>query len=209
MNYLELINVSKKLKGKCVLDGVNMKLYSGNIYGLVGANGSGKTMIIRTIAGLMKPDDGEVKFDDKILYKDIDFIPKSGLIIENISLYPEFNAVKNLELLAAVNNYITKSEILKAIERVGLDPDDNRPIKKYSLGMKQKLTLAQAIMEQPQLMLLDEPSNALDENSVSMFHDICKEESSKGAIILIATHNASDIDQLCSQTFRIENGKII
>ena len=159
-------NVNKKIKGKVILSNINMELQSGKIYGFVGENGSGKTMLFRAISGLMKPSSGEIIADGKRLHKDMKVLPALGLMLENAGLYPELTGFDNLRLLAKLNGKIGKIEIEEAIKRVGLNPEDKRTFQKYSLGMKQRIVLAQAIMEKPDIILLDEPTNALDENGV-------------------------------------------
>ncbi len=201
-------NVSKKIKNKMILTNVNMHLYSGKIYGFVGENGSGKTMLFRNISGLMKPSSGEIIVDGKILHKDIDVMPSLGLMIENAGLYSELTGFDNLKLLAKLNGKIGKNEIEEAIKRVGLDPNDKRTFQKYSLGMKQRIVLAQAVMEKPNLLLLDEPTNALDENGVRDIRKIILEEKERGALVCIASHNKEDINILADKVFIIKQGSV-
>ncbi len=208
MNRLCVKNLTKKLNGSTVLKSVSLEMQSQEIYGLVGKNGSGKTMLIRSIAGLMKPTEGAVTWNDSELYRDIDFIPKLGVVIENINLYPEFTGFQNLMFLAKINRICGKEDVRKAIARVGLDPDDKRIIRKYSLGMRQKIALAQAIMEKPDVLLLDEPTNALDEASTALIRGIIKEEAERGAIVLIASHNQEDIQQLCHTIYHMQDGEL-
>lgn len=208
MNTLVLDQVTKTLQGHTVLDHVSLSLESGKIYGLVGRNGSGKTMLIRSISGMVRPTSGAIRWNGKQLYREIDYIPRLGLLIENIGLYPEFTGFQNLKLLAGIQKRITDADIREAIVRVGLDPDDNRPIRKYSLGMKQKITLAQAFMEKPELLMLDEPTNALDEASVARIRDDIKAAAAQGAIVLLASHNKEDISCLCDVVYFMEEGKL-
>ncbi|MGN0648759.1 MAG: ABC transporter ATP-binding protein [Oscillospiraceae bacterium] len=208
MNTLVLDQVTKTLQGHTVLDHVSLSLESGKIYGLVGRNGSGKTMLIRSISGMVRPTSGTIRWNGKQLYREIDYIPRLGLLIENIGLYPEFTGFQNLKLLAGIQKRITDADIREAIVRVGLDPDDNRPIRKYSLGMKQKITLAQAFMEKPELLMLDEPTNALDEASVARIRDDIKAAAAQGAIVLLASHNKEDISCLCDVVYFMEEGKL-
>ena len=208
MNTLVLDQVTKTLQGHTVLDHVSLSLESGKIYGLVGRNGSGKTMLIRSISGMVRPTSGAIRWNGKQLYREIDFIPRLGLLIENIGLYPEFTGFQNLKLLAGIQKRITDADIREAIVRVGLDPDDNTPIRKYSLGMKQKITLAQAFMEKPELLMLDEPTNALDEASVARIRDDIKAAAAQGAIVLLASHNKEDISCLCDVVYFMEEGKL-
>ena len=208
---MELIvtNISKKIKRNVILSNISLHLKSGNIYGFVGPNGSGKTMLFRALSGLMKVDSGEVRLDKKVLKKDIDILPNLGIILENAGLYPEFTGMENLEMLAKVNKKVQREEIENTIRRVGLNPADKRLYRKYSLGMKQRIVIAQAIMEQPDILMLDEPTNALDENGIDKIRHIILEEKERGALILIASHNKEDITLLADQVFYINNGSLI
>ena len=208
---MELIakNVSKTLKRNVILSNVNLKLQSGNIYGFVGRNGSGKTMLFRALSGLMKIDSGEVCLDGKVLHRDMDILPNLGIVLENAGLYPEFTGFDNLKMFADIKKKIGKAEIEDAIRRVGLDPFDKRSYRKYSLGMKQRIVLAQAIMEQPDIIMLDEPTNALDEYGVEDIRKVILEEKERGALILVASHNKDDIRILADQVFFIEQGRLI
>jgi ABC-2 type transport system ATP-binding protein len=206
---LVLENISKKIKNKVILDNISIEFENSKIYGFVGRNGSGKTMLFRAICGLMKLDSGRILLDDKVLYKDMDILPNTGIIIENAGLYSEYTGLKNLQLLANINKKIGEDEVREALTRVGLDPDDKRTVRKYSLGMKQRLIIAQAIMEKPDIILLDEPTNALDENGVEEIRNIIQDERKRGAIILIASHNKEDIKLLSDKVFYMENGCIV
>lgn len=205
---LNVSNVTKKIKGKTILDDVNLEMENGKIYGFVGENGSGKTMLFRAISGLMRLTLGEIKVDDKVIHKDISVLPGLGIIIENAGLYPELTGFDNLKQLAKINKKISDEQIREAIVRVGLDPDDKRTFRKYSLGMKQRIIIAQAIMEQPDILMLDEPTNALDEKAVNMVRDIIIEERRRGALILIASHNKEDIKVLCDEIYKVKNGRV-
>jgi len=207
-NNITINNLTKKIKGRTVLENISVSFDGGKIYGLVGKNGSGKTMLIRAISGMMRPTEGEILYNGKKLYKQIDFIPNIGVVIENVGLYPEFTGFKNLKLLANIRKRATDEDIKSAISAVGLDPEDKRTVKKYSLGMKQKIVLAQAFMEKPDVLLLDEPTNALDEESVANIRSIIKQEAERGAIVLIASHNKEDIELLCDEVFFISDGKM-
>lgn len=198
----------KSIKGKMILQNINLTLESGRVYGFVGRNGSGKTMLFRAISGLMSLDQGMVLLDEKVLHKDMDVLPNMGIVLENAGLYPEFTGYKNLEYLARINGKIGADEIRESIERVGLLPDDKRIYKKYSLGMKQRIVIAQAIMEKPDIILLDEPTNGLDADGVELIRTLICEEKERGAIVLLASHNRDDIHLLSDQVFYISNGKI-
>lgn len=208
MAFIEITNLEKKIKDNVVLNNINLELEKGNIYGFLGRNGSGKTMLFRAICGLIRPTSGQVKIDEKLLGKDIGFPQSCGVIIESCSLWSEYTGYENLKKLASIKNIIKDEDIKDILIRLGLDPEDKRPFRKYSLGMKQKLAIAQAIMEKPEIIILDEPTNALDEEAVEIFRDIILKEKERGALILIASHNKEDINQLADFKFKMDMGKI-
>lgn len=207
---MELVvnNINKKIRKNVILSDVSLRLKSGNIYGFVGRNGSGKTMLFRALSGLMKIDSGSIDWDGKILHKDLSVLPNLGLVIENAGLYPNLTGMQNLAYLAGLNKKIGKDEMIQAISRVGLDPQDKRVYGKYSLGMKQRLAIAQAIMEKPDIIMLDEPTNALDEAGVEEIRKVILEEKERGALILVASHNKEDIRVLVDELYRIESGQV-
>lgn len=205
---VELINVTKRIKGTAVLTNINLRLKAGRIYGMLGRNGSGKTMLIRMIAGLIRPTQGEVRVFGRQLGKELDFPESLGLIIENVGFWPSYTGLECLRVLAGVKKKIGEAEMRKALERVGLDPSDKRKYYQYSLGMKQKLAIAQAVMEQPDLILLDEPTNSLDEESVEAVREILLQERARGALILVASHNKEDIARLADETLTIAGGEL-
>jgi len=202
-------NIVKTIKKKIILNNISLQLESGNIYGFVGRNGCGKTMLFRAISGLMHIDSGKIKVDEKILHKDMPIIQNMGIIIENAGLYDEFTGYKNLQMLSKINNKISNEDIKKSLSDVGLNPDDKRTVKKYSLGMKQRLIIAQAIMEKPDILMLDEPTNALDEKGVDIVREIILREKKRGALILLASHNKEDISILTDRVYILENGRIV
>lgn len=206
--YIELKNVSKKIKGIDILDDVSLRMESGKIYGFRGKNGSGKTMLMRAIAGLIKVT-GTVDIDGKILGKDEMFPPSIGILIENPSFVAEYTGLKNLEMLACIKNKIEIEDIRHAMEQVGLDPDDKRTYKKYSLGMKQKLGIAAAFMEKPDIIILDEPINALDEVGAKQVHKILEEQKKRGALIIIACHDKEELEMLSDEIIEIYEGRIV
>ena len=172
MSELILNHVTKTLKKKKVLNDITAKFESGKIYGFYGRNGSGKTMLLRAIAGLIYPEDGEIRINGQTLQDDIDFPPDMGVIIEHTSLLPQYSAYMNLKMLSEIRKVATDEDIRDALRKVNLDPDDKRKVKVYSLGMKQRLAIAQAIFEHPKLLLLDEPTNALDEESIKEIREL-------------------------------------
>ena len=202
---VEISHISKTLRGAKVLDDVSLTLEGGNIYGLVGENGSGKTMLMRTVCGLVRPDRGSVTFDgqDRKTAK-----PVLGVMIENTALYPDLTGIENLGLFASILRIADKNAQAEAMERVGLDPKDRRTYRKYSLGMKQRLLLAQAIMEKPQVLLLDEPTNAIDAEGVALTHEIMRQEADRGAVVLLASHISADIHDLCCKVYRMDRGRL-
>lgn len=202
---VEISHISKTLRGAKVLDDVSLTLEGGNIYGLMGENGSGKTMLMRTVCDLVRPDRGTVTFDgqDRKTAK-----PVLGVMIENTALYPDLTGMENLGLFASILRIADKNAQAEAMERVGLDPKDRRTYRKYSLGMKQRLLLAQAIMEKPQVLLLDEPTNAIDAEGVALTHEIMRQEADRGAVVLLASHISADIHDLCCKVYRMDRGRL-
>lgn len=206
MSKIKIINYTKVLKNKEVLKDINYTFEEGTIYGLYGRNGSGKTMLLRAIAGLIYATQGEIHINDQILHKDIDFPMDTGIIIETISLLPQHDAFTNLKILSKIRNVASDEDIRNAILQVGLNPDDKKKVKAYSLGMKQKLAIAQAIFEKPKILLLDEPTNALDEESMKRVRSLLLQLKKQGCLIVIASHNKEDISYLCDQVLVIDNG---
>ena len=207
---MELIveNINKTIDKKIILNDVSLKLRSGMIYGFVGRNGSGKTMLFRALSGLMSIDSGTVSLDGKVLHKDFDVLPDLGIMIENAGLYPQLSGFDNLKRLSSIRKKVNDNTIREYISTVGLDPDDKKPFRKYSLGMKQRLVFAQAIFEDQKILMLDEPTNAMDDSGVQMVRDILLERK-KDSIILIASHNHEDIDLLADEKYRVSNGQFI
>lgn len=201
--------LSKKLKGRMVLDGISLEMNSGKVYGFRGTNGSGKTMLMRAIAGLIIPTSGRVIIDDKIICKDIDFAQNMGLMIENPAFVNNYTGYENLKLIADIKKLVGDAEIRNCLERVGLDPDDKRTFKKYSLGMKQKLGIACAILENPKLLILDEPFNALDEAGCQVVRDIITDYKKKGGLVIVSCHDRAQLDNLADVIFELYEGKLI
>ncbi len=197
-------HLSKKIKKVVLLDDINLSLQNGKIYGIIGENGSGKTMLFRVLAGLVRPTEGEVIWGSR--EKHIE--PSIGVVIEHASLYPDFTGLQNLRYLSQIKKIASEKDIRRAIERVGLNPDDKRNFRKYSLGMKQRLLIAQALMECPELLLFDEPTNGLDAKGVELFYRIVKEEAKRGAIICIASHITENITGLCDEVYLMKSGQL-
>lgn len=208
---MELVaeSINKKIRKNVILSDISMTLQSGKVYGFTGRNGSGKTMLFRALSGLIKIDSGEIRLDGKVLSKDFAVLPSLGIVLENAGLYPEFTGYENLSALAKLNNKVGPEEIKKAITRVGLDPGDKRTFRKYSLGMKQRIVIAQAVMEHPDVIMLDEPTNGLDEHGVEEIRKLIQEEKERGALILLASHNKEDIRLLADEVFYLESGRLV
>lgn len=206
---IEFINVSKKFGKKTVLKELNFVIPTGNVIGLQGINGSGKTMIMRLIAGLIYPTTGDVLIDKKRLGKDISFPESLGLMLENPAFLDSYSGFENLKLLASLNKKITDKEIFEVLTLVGLSDNADKKYKKYSLGMKQRLGIAAAIMEKPDIILLDEPTNSLDEDGIRMVREIVFKEKERGATVALSCHDATILKQLSDSVLCIENGEIV
>ncbi len=185
-----------------------MRLQEGRIYGIVGDNGSGKTVLLKLICGFMKPDSGTVTVNGKVIGKDADFPENTGIIIEAPGFLPNYSGMKNLEYLASIRGKIGKEQIESAMKTVGLDPSSKLRVGKYSLGMKQRLGIAQAIMEDQQLLILDEPMNALDKDAVKEMRRLFLSFKASGKTMLIVSHNEGDISTLCDEVYEFDGAKI-
>ena len=205
---IQVHNVDLIIKKTHILQGVSVSFEKGRIHGLVGRNGSGKTMLMKCICGFVKPTSGEIIVSGKRIGKDCDFPDNTGIIIETPGFIPYYSGYKNLKLLADLHGKITKDNIRKTMEQVGLNPDLKRHIRKYSLGMRQRLGLAQAIMENPDLLILDEPMNGLDKDGVSDMRQYLLSLKEQGKTILIASHSAEDIDVLCDTVYEMDKGRL-
>ena len=200
---------TKVIKGITILDDVNLTLHSGVCYGLQGKNGSGKTMLMRAICGLIRPTKGWVEIDGKRIGKDISFPESVGVLIENPAFLPHYTGLKNLQLLADIQGRITSQDIKDTMSHVGLNPDDKRKYRKYSLGMKQKLGIASAFMEQPELIILDEPINAIDEEGVVLVKNMVHKAKEKGAVLIVACHDTEELKELSDEIIKISEGHIV
>lgn len=209
MSEIVVKNVSKKIKDAVILNDITVSFSSGRIYGLKGKNGSGKTMLMRTVAGLLIPDSGSVVINGRTLHKDMSFPDSIGILIENPAFLPQYTGFKNLKLLASLSSGISDEDIRTALERVGLDPDDKRTYRKYSLGMKQKLGIANAIMGEPDIIILDEPINALDEETVQKIKDVLLGIRDNDKLIIIACHDREELEYLSDVIYEIKDGSVI
>jgi len=204
---LSIKNVSKKIKDKTIIDNVSMELNSGCVYGLCGYNGCGKTMLMRLMVGLISPSEGRIMIDNIEIGKDRDFAPSVGMLIENPVCVEDKSAFENLKLLSMFSNSVSDNEIGDVLERVGLG-DVVLSARKFSLGMKQRLGIAMAIFESPQLLILDEPTNSLDEEGVKMARNIIIEEKERGALIVLACHDKEFLEDVCDVIHYIEHGAV-
>ena len=208
-NLVEVKSVTKKFKEFKALDEVSLSFERGKIHGIIGRNGSGKTVLFKCICGFLKLDGGEILVDGKRIGKDIEAPESVGVIIENPGFLPGYSGYQNLSFLACIRNKIKKPQIKKVIERVGLDPESRKHVGKYSMGMRQRLGIAQAIMEDPELLILDEPMNGLDNQGVQDMRELFLKLKEEGKTIILASHNREDIAFLCDTVVEIDHGRII
>lgn len=206
---VKIESLNKTIKKVPILCDISMELEGGKVYGLKGKNGSGKTMLMRAVCGLIRATSGSVTVDGKELGKDISFPPSIGVLLENPSFISNYTGYKNLQMLAAIQKRIDDEQIRKTLVKVGLEPDDKRTYKKYSLGMKQRLGIAAAIMENPDIIILDEPINALDEAGAAQVRDILNEHKNRGALIILACHDGDELRFLSDEIFTLSDGKVI
>lgn len=205
---IKIENLTKKFGDVTALENVNLSMERGKIYGVVGRNGSGKTVLFKLIAGYLRPTAGRVIVSGKEIGKDTDFAENIGIIIENPGFLKGYTGFKNLAYLASIRNVIGKEEIRASMEKVGLDPDSRKKVGKYSLGMKQRLGIAQAIMEDPGILILDEPMNSLDKQGVEEVRGILKGLRDEGKTIMLASHNKEDIEVLCDEVYEMDRGRL-
>lgn len=209
VNKIVIRHVKKHFKEYTALDDISLTFQRGKIYGIIGRNGSGKTVLFKCICGFLRIDEGQILVDGKQIGKDIESPPDIGIIIESPGFLPNYSGYQNLVFLASIRNKIKKADILKVIERVGLDPKSKKRVGKYSMGMRQRLGIAQAIMENPDLLILDEPMNGLDNEGVQDIRKLLLELKKEGKTIILASHNKEDISILCDEVIEIDKGKII
>lgn len=209
MMNIKISHVSKTIKNNPVIKDISMELQSGAVYGFKGINGSGKTMLMRLISGLIRPTQGEISMNGKILGKDISFPNSIGVFLENPAFLDAYSGFNNLKLLASIKSVASDEDIRNTLLRVGLDPDSNKKYKKYSLGMKQRLGIAAAIMENPEIVILDEPTNSLDEDGVDLVKHIVRNEKERGALVIVSCHDEGILKGMSDEVFLLEQGRLI
>ena len=207
-NVIEITNVTKRFGSAEVLKNVSINFEKGKIHGLIGRNGSGKTMLMKCICGFVPVSEGKILVEGKQIGKDIDVPESIGAIIETPGFLYGYSGYNNLRFLASINNKISKEHIKDTMKLVGLDPDSKKHVGKYSLGMRQRLGLAQAIMEDPRILLLDEPMNGLDKHGVEEMRELFKTFADSGKTIIMANHSAEDIEVLCDTVHEMDLGVI-
>lgn len=208
-SIIKVDKVIKKFGSDIALSNVSIEFERGKIYGIIGRNGAGKTVLFKTMIGFLKPTSGGVIVDGKEIGKDTDFADNIGIIIETPGFLSSYSGYKNLEYLASIKNMIGEKEIKESMERVGLDPNSKKKVGKYSLGMRQRLGIAQAIMENPDILILDEPMNGLDNQGVEDVREILLNLKDEGKSIILASHNKEDIEVLCDEVYEMDHGKLI
>lgn len=209
MMNIKISHVSKIIKNNPVIKDISMELQSGAVYGFKGINGSGKTMLMRLISGLIRPSQGEISMNGKILGKDISFPNSIGVFLETPAFLDAYSGFNNLKLLASIKSVASDDDIRNTLLRVGLDPDSNKKYKKYSLGMKQRLGIAAAIMEKPEIVILDEPTNSLDEDGVDLVKHIVRNEKERGALVIVSCHDEEILKGMSDEVFLLEQGRLI
>ena len=206
---IKIVNVTKKFGENKVLDDVNLIFEPGKIYGIQGKNGSGKTMLMRAISGLLSLNEGKVEVFGEVIGVDRDFPKSAGILIEHPGLLPEISGFENLKTVMSINKIVSDEEIKKAMSNFDLDPNSNLKVKKYSLGMKQKVGILMAILERPQVVILDEPTNGLDEASVEKFKDMILNLKDDSRVIIVASHDREGLEEISDEIIKMELGRVI
>lgn len=209
MTEIAIQNLSKTIKSNAVIQDISMNLKSGVIYGFKGINGSGKTMLMRLICGLIRPTEGEIRINGKTLGKDLSFPESIGVFLENPAFLDSYSGFQNLKILASIKSVATDQDIRATLSRVGLSPNDKKKYRKYSLGMKQRLGIAAAIMEKPDIVILDEPTNSLDADGVMLVKQIVQEEKVRGALVILSCHDGELLKDLSDEIFLLECGHLV
>lgn len=205
---IQVRNVSKQIKGRLLLDNVSLDVQAGSMSGIKGHNGAGKSILLRTIAGLVRPSQGQICVLGEIIGKEAEFPRDTGAMIDGPGLLPQYSGLQNLRFLAMIRNQISDEEIKAAIRLVGLNPDDKRPVRTYSTGMRQRLGIAQAIMERPVLLLLDEPTSAIDGEGRQVIYQVLRQLREQGVTILLTSHSEEELSTLCNEIIFMESGKV-
>lgn len=205
---IDVEHVVKHFKNEEVLKDVSLHCTSGKIYGIVGYNGSGKTVLFKCICGLYNADEGQILINGKVMGKDMTILKNAGVIIEEPGYIRNMSGYKNLELLYRINNKADREKIENAMRRVGLDPKSRKKVGKYSLGMRQRLAIAQATMEDQDILILDEPMNGLDKRGIEEMRKFFQEQKELGKLIIMASHNSADIETLCDEVFEMDEGML-
>lgn len=208
MTEIKIENLVKTIKGNKVIDNITLTLTFPKIVGFKGINGSGKTMLMRLICGLIKPTEGKITINGKVLHKDISFPESIGILIENPAFLDGYSGFENLKMLASIKNIVKDYQIKDIIRAVGLNPDDKKHYKKYSLGMKQRLGIACALMESPDIIVLDEPTNALDSDGITMVKELIVQKREEGALVIISCHDIDILKELSEEIYVLEQGKL-
>lgn len=205
---IEIEHLNLTLSKQKILKDINIRLEPGKIYGVVGKNGSGKSMLFKCMCGFLRPQSGTIRINGKLIGKERDFPQDTGILIEAPGFIPYYNGYKNLKLLADLRGKYGREQVETYMRFVGLDPAMKKSVKKYSLGMKQRLGIAQAVMEEPKLIIMDEPMNALDKEGIEEMREFFKKLRTQGRTILLTSHNFEDIQLLCDRVYEMEHGSI-
>ena len=209
MSYIEVSGVSKKYKDRMLVNDVSFTVEKGEILGIVGLNGSGKTVLLKCICGLMDYSGGTITVNGKVIGKDCEYPANMGVIIETPGFLPYHSGYKNLEYLASLRKKISKQDIKDVLVKVGLAGEEKKLVAKYSLGMRQRLGIAQAIMENPELLILDEPMNGLDKDGIAEVRKLLLEMKAEGKTMIITSHNEEDIKVLCDKVIEMDKGRLV
>lgn len=208
-NVIDVEHLTKELSGQVILSDINIRFEGGNIYGLMGRNGSGKTVFLKCVCGFMEATQGSVSMNGKIIKKDMEYLENVGFLIEHPGFLENASAYDNLKYIASIRRIAGKKEIEESLKCVNLDPHSKKKVGNYSLGMKQRLGVAQAIMENPDILILDEPMNGLDESGVKMMRELLLDLKEKGKLIIIASHYQEDINMLCDKVYYCKEKKLV
>ncbi len=208
MPYIEIKHVTKKFKEDTALYDINVSMERGKVYGFAGNNGSGKTVLMKCICGFLPVTEGSIRVNGKVIGKEVDFPESLGVIIETPGFLTNLTGVRNLEILAGLRGIIARKDIENAIRKAGLDPALKKSVSKYSLGMRQRLGIAQAIMEDPEFLILDEPFNGLDKHGVADIRSLLLDLKKQGKTIILASHNSEDIRILCDKVYEMDGGRM-